>query len=79
MDYLVKQKKELGNLVNRADEKVADVICLRGGNASNINRLQSNSGQRTLREVAEDAAKGDRNAKQIIKMIKQANTKGQRY
>lgn len=65
-------------MAQHADRKVADVPRERGGNASNLNKLETGSGERTLGEVAEKAAKGDRVSKDIIKIVKQAKQKGQR-
>lgn len=65
-------------MVIHADRKVYDVLRERG-DASNLNQLEKGSGERTLGEVAEQAAKGNQTAKKIIKMVKQAKTKGQRY
>ena len=72
-------KRVLGNLSNMADKTVAEAIRLRGGNAANVGRLESGIGQRTLAEVANDAATGDAAAIQAVKMVKQAATKGERY
>lgn len=74
-----KERRELGNLADRANEKVSDIIRSRGGKQSNVNRLQTDIGEMTLGEAAKKAAQGDKAAKQAIKMSKQANKKGQRY
>ena len=69
----------MGNLADRANEKVSDIIRSRGGKQSNVNRLQTDIGEMTLGEAAKKAAQGDKAAKQAIKMSKQANKKGQQY
>lgn len=66
----------LGKLADRADEPVADVIRSRGGGASQVNQLQTGYGQRTLGELSELAARGDREAVKAIKMAKQAGSQG---
>ncbi len=66
----------LGNLAERADETVADVIRSRGGGASQINELQSGYGQLTLGEISDLTARGDPEAAKALKMVKQAGTQG---
>jgi RHS repeat-associated protein len=66
----------LGNLAERADETVADVIRSRGGGASQVNQLQTGYGQLTLGEISDLAAQGDPEAVRAIKMVKQAGSQG---
>jgi len=74
-------QKKLGNLNHpeNCDKTVAQLIRERGGNASNVNKLETGMGERSLREVAEAASRGDSKAVEALKMIKQASVKGQRY
>ena len=71
-------RNKLGNLASRADELVTDVIRSRGGSGSNVQKI-GEWAQRTMKEAAEAAVKGDAGAEAAIKMAKQAATKGQRY
>ena len=66
----------LGKLSDRADETVADVIRSRGGGAKQVNQLQTGYGERTLGEISDLAARGDREAVKAIKMVKQAGSQG---
>jgi RHS repeat-associated protein len=66
----------LGNLASRADETLADVIRSRGGGASQLRQLQTGYGERTLGEISDLAASGDREAVRAIKMAKQAGSQG---
>jgi hypothetical protein len=66
----------LGRLAERADETAADVIRSRGGGASQVNQLQTGYGHRTLGELSDLAARGDREAIKAIKMAKQAGSQG---
>jgi hypothetical protein len=66
----------LGNLSSRADETLADVIRSRGGGASQLRQLQTGYGERTLGELSDLAASGDREAVRAIKMAKQAGSQG---
>jgi hypothetical protein len=68
--------KKLGGLSNRAEEKVADVIRSRGGNASNV-REAGAWAQKTLAETAKAATGGDKAAETAIKIAKQAGRLGQ--
>lgn len=73
-----KAKSKLGNLANRAGEKVRDVIRSRGGSGSNVNRV-GQWADRTLGEAAEAAARGDSSAETAVKIAKQAGRLGQQY
>jgi hypothetical protein len=66
----------LGNLADRLDETVADVIRSRGGGASQVQQLESGYGQLTLGELSDLAARGDRQAVKAIEMAKQAGSQG---
>lgn len=63
------ETKKLGNLASRADEKVADVIRSRGGNASNVGEAGPWA-QKTLAETAKAATGGDKTAETAIKIAK---------
>jgi RHS repeat-associated protein len=69
--------KKLGGLSNRAEEKVADVIRSRGGNASNV-RQAGPWAQKTLAETAKAATGGDKTAETAIKIAKEAKRLGQK-
>lgn len=71
-------RSKLGNLANRAGEKVRDVIRSRGGSGSNVNQAGPWA-DRTLGETAEAAARGDSSAETAIKIAKQAGRLGQQY
>jgi RHS repeat-associated protein len=73
-----KARSKLGNLANRAGEKVRDVIRSRGGSGANVNQV-GQWADRTLGEAAEAAAKGDPNAETAVKVAKQASRLGQQY
>jgi hypothetical protein len=69
--------KKLGGLSNRAEEKLADVIRSRGGNASNV-REAGPWAQKTVAETAKAATGGDKTAETAIKIAKQAGRLGQK-
>jgi len=71
-------RAKLGNLTNRAGEKVADVIRSRGGSGSNVNQA-GQWAQKTLGETAKAAVDGDKTAESAIKIVKQAGRLGQKY
>ena len=70
--------RKLGGLANRAEEKVADVIRSRGGNAGNV-RQAGEWAQKTLGETAQAATQGDSTAETAIKIAKQAGRLGQKH
>lgn len=72
-----KVQDKLGGLLNRANDKVADVIISRGGTGSNVNEA-GHWAQRTMAETAEAAVGGDLTAAKAIKLAKEAAKKGQR-
>ena len=71
-------RKELGNLADRAGEKIRDVIRSRGGSAANVNQV-GHWADRTLGDAAKAAANGDATAKTAIKIAKAAARLGQQY
>jgi len=71
-------RKKLGNLAERAGEKVSDVIRSRGGTASNVNQA-GQWADKTLEETAKAALGGDETAETAIKIAKQASRLGQKY
>ena len=64
--------KVLGNLKNLKNIRLADAIKLRGGTGSNINKVASWLKSKSVAEVANEAAKGNAEAKTAIKILKQA-------
>ena len=71
-----KAKRKVGNLANRAGEKVRDVIRSRGGSASNVNQAGPWA-DRTLGEAAEAAAnRRDSSAETAIKNSKTSRSIG---
>ena len=71
-------RKKLGNLADRAGEKVRDVIRSRGGTAANVNQAGPWA-DKTLGETAEQAVAGNPTAETAIKIAKQAGRLGQQY
>jgi hypothetical protein len=71
-------RKKLGNLADRSDERVGDLILERGGSASNV-RQAGHWANRNLGDVAEAAAQGDRSAETAIKIVKQAKRLGEEH
>ncbi len=72
------EKRKLGNLLNRASDKIADVIRSRGGTGDNV-RQAGHWAERTLAEAAKAATEGDATAETAIKIAKQAGRLGQRH
>jgi RHS repeat-associated protein len=72
------ERRKLGNLISRAEEKVADVIRSRGGGADNV-RKAGPWAEKTLAETAKAAINGDGTAETAIKVAKGAGRLGQRY
>lgn len=72
-------KKKIGNLKDLKDTKASDAIKKRGGGAGQVNQLETGYGNKTVGELANSAAKGDRAAETAIKIIKQAGSKAQKY
>jgi hypothetical protein len=71
-------RKKLGKLADLGDQKVAEVIIQRGGNASNV-RHAGPWAEKTLAETAEAAVQGDKTAETAIKIVKQARRLGQQH
>jgi RHS repeat-associated protein len=69
-------QKFVKGIMNLLDKTVRDAIKIRGGGASQLNQLETGTGDETVRNVAEKAAKGDRNAIRALKMIKGSGTQG---
>ena len=73
-------KSKIGNLAESKDLLARDVLKKRGGNASATK--QGDAGgwwDKTLGEVANAAAQGDSGAETVIKLVKQAGKKAQKY
>ena len=68
----------LGNLLPRAGEIARTVARSRGASATNVRKMGPWA-DRTLQQVAEAAARGDRSTVSALKIIKQAGRLGQRY
>jgi RHS repeat-associated protein len=71
------EKRKLGGLVDRAQEKVSEVIRSRGGTAANV-REAGQWAEKTLAETAKAATTGDSTAEAAIKIAKQAARLGQK-
>ena len=72
-------KKKIGNLIEYVSSKARDVLKLRGGNNSAINQGRSDYWDKSLGEIANKAAAGDEDAETIMKLVKQASSKAQKY
>ena len=73
---------KLGSLADNPanlNKTVREIIRERGGNASNVRKIQSDMADWTLAEIASAAASGNPKAETAIKIIKQAYKKGQKY
>ncbi|WP_298325119.1 RHS repeat-associated core domain-containing protein, partial [Asticcacaulis sp.] len=71
-------RKRLGNLSDRADETMRDVARNRGASNSNV-RAMGHWADKTLKETAEAAAKGDASAVKALKIMKEGGRLGQKY
>lgn len=71
-------RAKLGNLADRAGEKVRDLIRSRGGSGANVQKAGPWA-DKTLAETAQAAVNGDRDAETAIKIVKQAGRLGQKY
>jgi hypothetical protein len=71
--------KKLGNLVNLKEQMIADAIQERGGGQGQINQLQSDYQNLSVGELANLAASGDMEAETVIKILKQAKKKSDKY
>jgi len=74
-----KAVKILGNLASLSGKTVAQVIRLRGGGGSQVNKVATDLQHLSLGEVAERAAAGDPAAKTAIKIAKDAKRLGGKY
>jgi hypothetical protein len=70
--------RSLGNLAGQAGQKAADVARSQGANGSNI-REMGHWADKTLKEAAEGAVRGDPGAQKALKIIKQAGRLSQKY
>ena len=68
----------MGNLADKAKEKVSDLIRARGGNASTV-REAGPWAEKTLGDTADAAVEGDASAETAIKLVKQEAQKAQKY
>jgi len=68
----------LGTLLDLAELTLAEVIRVRGGNASNVNEA-GHWARLMLAEVAEAAVAGDKSADKALKIAKQASRLGRKY
>lgn len=71
--------KILGNLINLKDLKISDAIKQRGGGQNQVSQLSTEYRQVKVGELANLAAKGNREAKTAIKILKQARKKKEKY
>jgi hypothetical protein len=71
-------RKKLGDLLDRVDCIVADLIRERGGTASNVREAGHWAGE-TLGNAAAAAADGDRTAVKAIKIVKDARRLGEKH
>lgn len=71
--------KKLGNLVDLKDDIIADAIRERGGGQGQVNQLGSDYQNLRVGEVACLAAEGDKQAETVIKILKQARKKREKY
>ncbi|OBQ14626.1 MAG: hypothetical protein AN482_01195 [Anabaena sp. LE011-02] len=71
--------KKLGNLVNIKDDLIADAIRERGGGQGQVSQLRSDYQNIRVGELANLAAKGDKDAETAIKILKQARKKRDKY
>jgi RHS repeat-associated protein len=74
-----KAAKILGNLAGQAGKTIAQMIRLRRGGGSQINKVATHLQHLPLGEVAERAARGDEAAKTAIKVVKDAKRLGEKY
>jgi hypothetical protein len=72
-------KKAIGNLQDLKDVKARDALKLRGGNNSAINQGDSGYWDKPLGEIANLAGQKDGKAETILKLVKQASSKAQKY
>lgn len=75
-----KGKSQIGNLIKHKDTAASTVLKLRGGKASAMR--QGDVGglwEKSLGEIANLAAKGHQGAKTVMKQVKQAGKKAQKY
>ena len=71
--------KQLGPLLRFKDLPAMKVLKIRQGNASALRRGRSDYWGKALGEIANMAARGDREADTNLKLVKQAGKKAQKY
>jgi len=71
--------ERIGDLLDLKDVTVADAIRERGAGASQIRQLQTGYEEKTVGEIANLAAQGDKEANKALKMVKQAAKKAEKY
>jgi len=64
--------------VNLAENTLREGIKLRGGNTGNLNKVADWLHDMPIKEIANKAAEGSKEAIEAIKMLKQAATKASR-
>jgi hypothetical protein len=74
-----KGKQAIGTLDKLKDKPAREALKLRGGNKSATHRGSSDYWDMPLGEVANKAAQGDQQAEIVLKLIKQATKKAQKY
>ena len=72
-------RKILGNLVDLKNLTIANAIKQRGGGQSQVNQISTEYQLLSVVELANLAAKGNREAKTAIKILKQARKKKDKY
>ncbi|HEY9645471.1 MAG TPA: hypothetical protein V6C88_03825 [Chroococcidiopsis sp.] len=71
--------KKLGNLDTLKDVPLAVAIRQRGGGQGQVNQVRTDYQDLRVGELANLAAKGDRDAETAIKLLKQAKKKQEKY
>jgi len=74
-----KGKQAIGTLDKLKDKSAREALKLRGGNNSATRRGSSDYWDMPLGEIANKAAQGDQQAETVLKLIKQATKKAQKY
>ncbi|MCP3659494.1 MAG: hypothetical protein GY830_03905 [Bacteroidetes bacterium] len=71
--------KAIRNLVNLKDKTAAEALKIRGGAGSALKQGRSDYWSKSLGEIANLEAKGDQDARTIMKLVKAASKKAQKY
>jgi hypothetical protein len=74
-----KGKGKIGNLIGLKDKSAREALKLRGGSTSATHVGRSDYWEKTLGEIANMAGEGDNEAKTIMKLVKEAPKKAQKY